>query len=79
MSRFLINEGTRGAYHLHVKLGNSGWKMKWYIPFHLKHFGNYRLSAQLINALICSFLFNFPIDTSAFFYNSILRLDKLQH
>ena len=38
------NFETWGAYHLHGKLGNSGWKMKWYIPFHLKHFRNYRLS-----------------------------------
>ena len=37
-------EPSRGAYHLHGKPGNSGWKMKWYIPFHLKHFRNYRLS-----------------------------------
>ena len=27
-----------GAYHLHGKPGNSGWKMKWYIPLHLRHF-----------------------------------------
>jgi len=33
-----------GAYHLHGKPGNSGWKMKWYIPLHLRHFRNYRLS-----------------------------------
>ena len=34
-----------GAYHLHGKPGNSGWKLKWYIPFHLKHLRNYRLLA----------------------------------
>ena len=33
------------AYHLHRKHGNSGWKMKCYIPFNLESFRNYRLSA----------------------------------
>ena len=36
-------ECCRGAYHLHWKPGNSGWKMKWFIPFHLKQIRNYRL------------------------------------
>ena len=36
---------NRGAYHLHGKPGNSGWKVKWYTPFHLKHSRNYSLSS----------------------------------
>ena len=27
-----------GAYHLHGKPGNSSWKIKWYVSFHLKYF-----------------------------------------
>ena len=34
---------TWGAYHLHGKPGNSGWKMKCFIPFHLKQIRNYTL------------------------------------
>ena len=34
------------ADHLHRKHGNSGWKMKRYIPFHLERFRNYKLSAS---------------------------------
>ena len=31
---------TWGAFHLHGIPGNSGWKIKWYIPFHLERFRN---------------------------------------
>ena len=54
------------AYHLHRKHGNSGWKMKCYIPFPLERFRNYKLS--LINALFrLNFFMSFPTDTSTFF------------
>ena len=30
---------TRGAYHLQRKTGNSGWKIKWYVPFRSERSG----------------------------------------
>ena len=50
-SGVLLEAGARvpapvsSEHHLHGITGNFGWKMKWYIPFHLKHFTNYRLPA----------------------------------
>ena len=67
----------RGAYYLHGKPGNSGWEMKWYIPFHLRHFRNY-IAMDLINAFFL-FLLNFPIDSNTFSDLPILHLEKLQH
>ena len=47
-----------GTYHLHGKPGNSGWKMKWYVPFHLKHFRNH-IGYQLNRSI-----FSFPFELS---------------
>ena len=43
--RFRCEGKTWGAYHLHRTPGNTGWRMKCYIPFYSKHFRNYKLPA----------------------------------
>ena len=49
---------TTGAYHLHEKSRNSGWKIKWLLPFRLGSFKNYELWFEGIQyfstLLVCS-------------------------
>ena len=40
---------TRGAYHLHRKTGNSGWKIKWYGLFRSERSGKSGRSFEAIH------------------------------
>ena len=72
-SRDIEIESTPGALTIYTEcLEILLGKRKWYMPFHLKHFRNYRLPASSVH-------FFFSLCSSTFCDISVLRLDKLQH
>ena len=57
-------QGTReeGAYHLHLKTRNSGWKIKRFVSFRWEHFVNYGPLVGVIHFLYSNHSFQFSYE-----------------